>query len=46
MQERANRDGVSGTPTVTIDGEQLTAEEMQALMDGSSTVEDVLDAHS
>lgn len=32
MQERANRDGISGTPRLLIDGEPVSDEEMQALM--------------
>lgn len=32
MQERANRDGISGTPRLLIDGEPVSDQEMQALM--------------
>lgn len=46
MQQRANQDGVSGTPRMFVDGTQISDEEMQALMEDPSTLDAVLAAHS
>lgn len=46
MQERANRDGVSGTPRLFVDGTLITDEEMQGLMENQVTLEEVIAAHS
>lgn len=46
MQERANRDGVSGTPRLFVDGTQITDEQMQGLMENSHTLDDVIAARS
>ncbi|WP_299518335.1 thioredoxin domain-containing protein [uncultured Serinicoccus sp.] len=42
MQERANRDGVTGTPRLLVDGEPVDDDQMRALMSGPETLEDVL----
>lgn len=46
MQERANRDGVTGTPRLFVDGTQISDEEMQRLMDDGSQLEAVIEANS
>jgi protein-disulfide isomerase len=46
MQQRANEDGVTGTPTLVINGETVTSTEMQSLMEDPSTLDSVLEAHS
>lgn len=46
MQERANRDGVTGTPFVTIDGEALESTELQSLLEDGATLDKVLADHS
>ena len=46
MQERANRDGVSGTPRMFVDGEEITEDEMRDLMNDAGTLDAVLQAHS
>lgn len=46
MQERANRDGVTGTPRVFIDGTQITDEQMTDLMEEVTTLDAVVQAHS
>ncbi|MFK5635360.1 MULTISPECIES: DsbA family protein [unclassified Ornithinimicrobium] len=46
MQQRANEDGVTGTPTVVINGETISNEEMQALMGDPSALDGVIEAHS
>ncbi|WP_131104979.1 DsbA family protein [Ornithinimicrobium sufpigmenti] len=46
MQERANQDGVSGTPRLFVDGTQITDEQMQGLMENSLTLDEVIAAHS
>ncbi|QFG68765.1 DsbA family protein [Ornithinimicrobium pratense] len=46
MQERANRDGVSGTPRLFVDGTQITDEQMQGLMENRVTLDQVVAAHS
>lgn len=46
MQERANKDGVTSTPTVVVNGETLSNEEMSTLLEDPSALEDVLASHS
>lgn len=46
MQERANRDNISGTPRLLIDGEPVSDEQMLSLMGGSGTVEELLGSGS
>lgn len=46
MQNRANQDGVSGTPRMFIDGTQITDEEMSGLMEDASTLDAVIANHS
>lgn len=46
MQERANRDGVTGTPTVVVNGTTLSNEEMSRLLEDPSSLEAILAAHS
>jgi protein-disulfide isomerase len=46
MQERANRDGISGTPTMVVDGRTLGNEEMSQLMQDPGALEAVLGAGS
>lgn len=45
MQTRANQDGVTGTPTMVVNGETITNEEMSRLMQDPSALDDVLAAH-
>lgn len=45
MQNRANQDGVSGTPRMFVDGTQITDEEMRGLMDDASTLDAVIANH-
>lgn len=42
MEGRAKLDGFTGTPTVTVNGQPLPDETMQALLDGTTTIELVL----
>ncbi len=42
MQTRANQDGISGSPRVFIDGEQLSNEQMQALMSDPTALTAIL----
>jgi protein-disulfide isomerase len=42
MQERANQDGISGTPRLLIDGEAVTDDEMRALMNQPGALDQVL----
>lgn len=46
MQERANRDDVTGTPSLFIDGQSVSDEELGALLEGSAGLDEVIDAHS
>jgi protein-disulfide isomerase len=46
MQQRANEDGVTGTPTLVINGETVSSTEMQSLMEDPGTLDSVLEAHS
>lgn len=46
MQQRANEDGVNGTPRMYVNGEEITDEEMRGLMDDASTLDAVLAAHA
>lgn len=46
MQERANRDGISGTPRLFVNGTQITDEQMQGLMENRVSLDDVVAAHS
>lgn len=46
MQERANRDGVTGTPRMFVNGTQISDDEMRGLMEDASTLDAVIDAHS
>lgn len=42
MAERSSEDGVTSTPTVTVDGEQLGQEQMQQLLSDPASFESVL----
>ena len=42
MQERANRDGITGTPRLLVDGEPVGDDQMRALMAGPETLDEVL----
>lgn len=44
MQERANQDGITGTPRLLIDGEGVSNEDLEALILGQTTLENVLQA--
>lgn len=46
MQERANRDGVTGTPTVVVDGTELGTEELSTLLEDPTALDAILQAHS
>lgn len=46
MQQRANRDGVSGTPRLFVNGEEISEQEMRGLMQDGSTLDSVLAAHA
>ncbi len=46
MQERANKDGVTSTPTVVVNGETLSSEEMSTLLQDSGALDGILEAHS
>lgn len=46
MQERANRDGVSGTPRLFVNGTQISDQEMQGLMEDASTLDAVIANYS
>lgn len=46
MQERANRDGVTSTPTVVVNGTTLGNEEMSTLMQDPSALDAILEANS
>lgn len=46
MQNRANQDGVSGTPRMFVDGTQITDEEMSGLMEDASTLDAVIANHA
>ena len=46
MQERANKDGVTSTPTVVVNGTTLSNDEMSQLLQDPSSLEDILAAHS
>ncbi|MGD8201169.1 DsbA family protein [Ornithinimicrobium sp. W1679] len=44
MQQRANEDGVSGTPTVFVDGEELPQEDLSRLLQEPGALREVLEA--
>lgn len=46
MQERANRDGVTGTPRLFVNGTQITDEQMSGLMENRVSLDEVIAAHS
>ncbi|WP_151523270.1 DsbA family protein [Serinicoccus kebangsaanensis] len=46
MQERANRDGITGTPRMLVDGSEVRETQMQSLMSDPATLEDLLGAGS
>lgn len=46
MQERSNRDGVTGTPTLFVNGEKLSNEEMSTLLQDPSALDGIIEAHS
>lgn len=46
MQERANRDGVTGTPTMVVDGTTLGNEEMSRLMQDPGSLDEIIEANS
>lgn len=45
MQERANRDQISGSPRVLINGEEISEDEMNLLMSDPNSLDSVLKAH-
>lgn len=45
MQERANKDGVDGTPRLYVNGHEVTTEQMQTLMQDPSALDTVLEAY-
>lgn len=45
MQERSNRDSITGSPRVLIDGEEISDEEMNQLMNDPNALDSVLEAH-
>ena len=45
MQTRANQDGVTGTPTMFVNGEKITDQEMNQLMQDPASLDGVLAAH-
>jgi protein-disulfide isomerase len=45
MQEAANRDGVTSTPTVVVNGEELSPQETSLLQSDPTALDDVLAAH-
>ncbi|WP_281963897.1 DsbA family protein [Serinicoccus marinus] len=42
MQERSNRDGITGTPRLLVDGEQVEDTRLQGLMEGSTDLAELL----
>ncbi|WP_122261056.1 DsbA family protein [Ornithinimicrobium cerasi] len=46
MQTRANQDGVTGTPTLVVNGETVGNEEMSRLMQDPGALDEVLADHS
>lgn len=46
MQRRANQDGISGTPTVVVDGEQISGEDLFLLINVPGSLQDVLARNS
>ena len=46
MQTRANKDGVTGTPTVFVNDQKLSDEEMMRLLQDPSSLDEILAAHS
>lgn len=46
MQERANRDGVTGTPRLFVNGTLITDEQMSGLMENRVSLDEVIAAHS
>ncbi len=45
MQERSNRDNITGSPRVLIDGEEISEAEMNLLMTDPNSLATVLEAH-
>lgn len=43
MQERANRDGVTSTPSLSVDGDPVDAEQLSVLMRDAGALEGLLD---
>ena len=46
MQERANRDGVTGTPTMVVNGTTIGNEEMSRLMQDPGSLDEIIEANS
>lgn len=46
MQERANKDGITSTPTVVVNGDTLSQQEMSILLEDPSQLEQILQAHA
>ncbi len=46
MQERANKDGVTSTPTVVVNDTTLSQEELRRLLEDPTSLEEILAAHS
>jgi protein-disulfide isomerase len=46
MQERANRDGVTGTPTMVVNGTTLGNEDMGTLLQDPGALDEILEANS
>ncbi|MFX0538746.1 DsbA family protein [Ornithinimicrobium sp. Y1847] len=46
MQQRANQDGVTGTPRMFVNGTQISDDEMRGLMERTIDVDTVLATHS
>lgn len=45
MQERANKDGVTGTPRLFVNGTQIADTDMQRLMQDPSALDEVIGSH-
>ncbi|MDO5738708.1 MAG: thioredoxin domain-containing protein [Ornithinimicrobium sp.] len=45
MQQRANKDGVTGTPTVVVNGDTLDNDELSKLLETPSSLDAILEAH-
>ena len=45
-EDQASKDGVTGTPTVFVNGEELSNEEISLLLEDGSQLEQVLQSHA